>query len=271
MLIDTHCHLNFKAFKGKVPEILASAEKNGVEKIIAAGARLNSSRKAIKLAENYPQIYAGVGIHPHHAVEFKDQTENKIKTSVKKVADHKRVVAIGECGLDYYQYQNTKYKDYQISKKFKITQQKVLRAQFKAAEELDLPLIIHNRKASKDLLKFVKNWPNKNITGVFHCFQGATELWEWIIDNNFYLGITGIVTFNRKMAEIAEKTPLQRLLIETDGPFLAPEVNGKRLDFPNKPENVKIVAQKIAELKKISFAEVAEATTLNTEKLFNLS
>lgn len=258
MLIDTHCHLNFKAYKKNVREVIESAKKIGVEKIVVPGAKLNSSRKAVELAQQYEGIYAAIGIHPHHA------GEEIIKHELMKLAKNKKVVAIGECGLDYFPPGNEK-----IDKK---AQKNLFLMQLEIAHELHLPVIIHNRDADEDILKILTTHNSQLATNpsVFHCFMGNFNLLKWALDNGFYIGITGLVTYNKHVQEVVKLTPLNRLLIETDSPFLTPEPLRSQKNFPNKPENVKIVAEWIAKIKSDSFLNVAKQTTANALRLFKL-
>lgn len=269
MLIDTHCHLNFKAFKNQVDQVIQAAKKVGVVKIIIPGADLNSSQKAIELAQKYDKVYAAVGIHPHHSNgEIKKFEIKQLRDELKKLAKNDRVVAIGECGLDYYQYQQTKYQDYQINDEFKKIQKEIFLIQIELAQKLNLPLIIHNRLASEDILELLQNF--KGLKGVFHCFEGDKIVLNWALNHNFYLGITGNVTYNQKLQKTIKKIPLENLVLETDAPWLTPEPLRKQQKWPNRPENVKIVAERIAKIKGDSFLNVTTITSNNATKLFNL-
>jgi len=271
MLIDTHCHLNFKAFEGRVKQIIQRAKKAGVEKIIIPGTNLETSRKTVELAQKYDQVYAAIGIHPHHAKEITNY-KLQITNELKKLAKSKKVVAIGECGLDYHQYQKTKYDDYKIDEDFKNQQKEVFEMQIDLAKKANLPLIIHNREASKDILSLLTDHHSLLTNScVLHCFQGEDNLLDWILENNFYIGITGIVTYNKKMQAVVRKTPLKNILIETDSPYLMPEPIKKTKKWPNEPKNVKIVAKRIAKIKGDSFLEITNQTTNNAVKLFKLS
>jgi len=274
MLIDSHCHLNFKIFKNQVAEAIQTAKKAGVKKIIVPGTNLETSEKAVRLAQKHPEVYAAVGIHPHHTkkiTNYKLQITNKLK----RLAQNNGVVALGECGLDYYRYQKTKYKNYQIDPEFKNRQKEIFIWQIKLAKELALPLIIHNRLASKDLLRilvkeFNPQHANSDRPGVLHCFQGNDRLFRWALKNNFCLGFTGLVTFDRKMQAIVKKTPLKNILVETDAPFLSPRLDKIKRAFPNTPANVKIIAKRIAQIKSDSFLRIARQTSKNASRLFNL-
>jgi len=269
-MIDTHCHLNFKAFEGKVEEVIQQAKKAGVEKIIVPGTNLKTSQKAVNLAQKYDGVYAAVGIHPHHSnIKYK---KLNIKNKLRKLVKNNKVVAIGECGLDYYQYKKTKYEDYKINKGFKKTQKEVFEMQIQLAKELNLPLIIHNRLASTNILKIIENFKLKieNLMGVLHCFQGDNQLLNWALKNDFFIGITGIITYDKKMQQVAKKVPLKNLLIETDAPFLTPEPLKSQKVFPNRPGNVKMVCKRIAKIKGDSFLKVAGITSNNAVRLFKI-
>jgi len=268
-MIDTHCHLNFKAFKGKVRQVIEQAKKVGITKIIVPGTNLETSKEAVNLAQKYKEIYAAVGIHPHHASQVQS-SKFKVQSELSRLAEYKKVVAIGECGLDYYKYQKTKYKDYEIDEDFKKAQRQIFEMQIKLAQELNLPLIIHNRQASNDILKILNTKYSIPNTGVLHCFQGNDKLLNWAVKQSFYIGITGIVTYNKKMEEVVKKTPLKNLFIETDAPYLMPEPLRTTKRWPNEPKNVKIIAQKIADIKSDSFLEVTKQTTENAIQLFKL-
>ncbi len=268
MLIDTHCHLNFKAFKNQRNKIITSAVQQGIEKIIVPGSNLKTSKQAVFLAEKYPEIYASVGIHPHHTALIESTGLNKIVDQLTELIKKYNPVAVGECGLDYYRYQKTKYNDYQITPKFKQNQKKLFSAQIELAKKHHLPLIVHNRDASVDLLESLKEIGH---FGVIHCFQGRKSLLKWAFNNDFYIGITGIVTFSKQMQEVVSMTPIEKLLIETDAPYLTPEPIRQEKRFPNKPENVKIVAQTIADIKRLSLSKVEDITTKNTIQLFKVN
>ena len=247
------------------------ALKAGVEKIVVPGADLESSQKAVSLAQKYDQVYAAIGVHPHHS-NIKNQ-KSKIKNELKILAKNKKVVAIGECGLDYYHYQQTKYQDYKIDEEFKKNQREVFLVQIELAQELNFPLIIHNRQASEDILKILSHQSlviNHRPNGVFHCFEGDQNILEWAMKHDFYLGITGNVTYNHKLQKAIKSIPLKKLVLETDAPWLTPEPLRSQKKWPNKPENVKITTQWIASLKGDSFLNVASTTSDNATKLFNL-
>lgn len=263
-MIDTHCHLNFKAFENDVDEVIKSAFEKGVKAIINVGAQIDSSQKAIELAEKHQNLYATVGIHPHHTDELKQNWEFKLE----ELAKNAKVVALGECGLDYFSYQSNGIVDPKLQKELFIKQIKI-------AFKLKLPLIVHNRRAGKDLLDILVNHKSLllNPPGMFHCFSGNLELLKKALDLGFYIGFDGNITYKgiakgetTDLKDLVKDCPLDRLIVETDAPYLAPEpYRGQR----NKPEYVIIVGRKIAEIKDISFEEVEEKTTENAKKIFN--
>lgn len=281
MLIDTHCHLNFKTFAKNIDKVINGAKKAGVKKIVVPGTNLETSKKAVELAQKHNEVYASVGIHPHHANEsFQPKADppraekvaefKSLKKDLEKLAKNKKVVGIGECGLDYYHYEKTKYKDYKIDENFKRLQKKIFELQIKLAYDFNLPLIIHNREADEDILNLLITHHPLLITtpGVFHCFMGNNKLLTWALEHNFYIGITGLITYNQTVQEIVKQVPLEKILIETDSPFLTPEPLRSQKSFPNKPENVKIVAKWIAKIKSDSFLKVTQKTSINAFKLF---
>lgn len=252
-LYDSHAHLDDERFDQDREEIIKSLKANGISLVINPGADMKSSRKALELADLYPNIYAAVGIHPQEASEY-DSEDLEI---IRKWSENPKVVAIGEIGLDYYYGKNNKEE-----------QIKLFREQIKLASEMSLPVIIHMRDATEDTYNILKEFEGK-VRGVMHCYSGSLEMSELFMELGYYISLAGVVTFkNAKTAkEVAKNIPLERLLIETDSPYLTPEPNrGKR----NEPKYVKHVADKICELRGISLVEFSEITRRNTEELFGL-
>lgn len=250
MLIDTHAHLDFPPFDDDRDEVIRRSLEE-LESIIDVGADLESSQRSIQLAQKYPQIYAAVGIHPDEAqkIENVEQTMNQLR----KLAQNPKVVAIGECGLDYH-YEN-------IDKE---KQKNLFAAQLKLSQELNLPIIIHCRSAQEEILQLVKS-PQK---GVFHCFAGNKEFLEKVLDLGFYVGFCGNITFKnaKDLQEVVKAASMERILLETDSPYLSPEsFRGLR----NEPKNVRIICEFVAALKGLDLNEVAQITTENAKKLFN--
>ncbi len=272
MLIDTHAHINFNAYKEDADEVIRRSLDNGVW-MINVGSQYETSRKAVKIAEKYPAgVYAAVGLHPIHLTEgiFKvklDEEESSFQTKnedfhyekYKKLAESEKAVAIGEIGLDYYYRPKTKTKLNQ----FKERQKEVFLKQLALAEELNLPVIFHCRSAHQDLIEILAG--RKTARGVIHCFTGDWQQAEEYLAMGFYLGFNGII-FKLDLAEVIEKTPLKRILIETDCPYLTPPPMTGR----NEPLYVKYVAEKIAEIRKLRYKEISVITTENAKKLFKI-
>ncbi|MGO1061125.1 TatD family hydrolase [Planococcus sp. FY231025] len=255
MFIDTHVHLNADQYDEDLNEVIDRALENNVTKMIVIGFDRKTIQRAMELAEKYEFIYAVVGWHPVDAI---DCTEEDLKW-IEELAAHKKVVAIGETGLDYH-----------WDKSPKEVQQEVFRKQIRLAKKVKLPIIIHNRDATEDVLRILKEEDAKEVGGVMHCFGGSVETARESIAMNFMISLGGPVTFKnaKKPKEVAEAIGLEHLLIETDAPYLAPHpYRGKR----NEPSYVPLVAEEIARLKNVSVEEVAEATTRNAEQFFKLT
>lgn len=274
IFFDTHCHLNFKVFDNDVEKIINDAFNVGVKNIVIPGTDIKTSEKAIKIAEKFSHIYAAVGIHPHHVFEVfsqenqnKENTLNNLMTLLKKLINHKKVVAIGEIGLDRYLYKKTRHKNYQINEDFIDLQKMFFVEQIKLAYQFHKSLIIHNREAKSDLLKILKK--NKQYIRskktVFHCCEADEELLDFAIKNNIFIGVDGDIYYDEKKQFFIKKVLLELLVIETDAPFLSPYRK-----FPNQPKNLPLIAEKIASIKNFSIDEVAKKTTENGKILFNL-
>ena len=252
MYFDSHAHLDDARFQPDFDDILARMRENGVTGMMNIGCDLPSSENSVRLAERFDWVWAAVGSHPDDA----DQVDEARILMYRKLARHSRVKAIGEIGLDYH------YEDIPRD-----VQQHAFRLQMALAEELELPVVIHEREAHGDALTIIDEYPS--VKGVFHCFSGSPELANELVRRGWYIGFTGVVTFKnaRKAVETAKSIPLNRILIETDCPYMAPEpYRGRR----NDPSYVPLVAQKIAELRGLPAATVAQATWDNARKLFCL-
>jgi TatD DNase family protein len=274
MIIDTHSHLNFNAYKKDLAEVLKRTLDNDIW-TINVGTKYETSKQAVELAEKYKEgVYAAIGMHPIFASaefqkirtdpdegEFLIKEENFNKDIYKELAKSKKVVAIGEIGLDYYYKPKTNTK----LEQFKEKQKQVFLTQLDLAEELNLPVIIHCRMAHTDLLKILKE--RKETRGVIHCFTGNIEEAQQYTDLGFYLGINGIID-RLDLTEVIKNVSLNKILVETDCPYLTPKAEG---DKRNEPIFVKHVIQKIADLRSITFDEVAQKTTENAKGLFNLN
>jgi len=255
MLFDTHAHLNAVQYEEDLEEVIQRAKDEGVSHIVVVGFDRPTIKRAMELSEQYDFIYASVGWHPVDAI---DMTEEDLAW-IKELASHPKVVALGEMGLDYH-----------WDKSPKEVQKEVFRKQIALAKEVQLPIIIHNREATADILEILKEEKAEEVGGIMHCFSGSLDVAKQCMNMNFYISFGGPVTFKnaKKPKEVAQEIPLDRLLIETDCPYLTPHpYRGKR----NEPSYVKLVAEQIAELKGVSFEEIAYVTTENAKKLFGIS
>ncbi|MBE3591402.1 MAG: TatD family hydrolase [Thermoanaerobacter sp.] len=252
MLVDSHAHLEDEKYDRDREKVIEECKKD-LTFLINVGSNLLTSKQSIELAHNYDFIYASVGIHPHDAQREFDKVEE-----IERLALQEKVVAIGEIGLDYY------YDD--PPKEF---QKEIFIKQIRLAKKLNLPIIIHDRDAHGDILDILKQEWTKDLIGVFHSYSGSVEMTFQVIEMNFYISLGGPVTFKnaKKTKEVAKAVPIEKLLIETDSPYLTPEpYRGKR----NTPVYVKFVAKKIAELREMPYEEVCRITAENAIKLFNI-
>ena len=257
-LIDTHCHLDFDRFDTDREAVVARAVEKGVAAIINPGVDLRSSRSAIALANRYEPVYAAVGIHPTGT----DELDAAALRELREMAQHPKVVAIGEIGLDYY-WPNQPNRNWACASPE--TQRAAFRRQLDLAAELGLPVIIHDREAHTDVMIGLED--SRGVSGVLHSFSGDLDLAEWAMGLGFYVGITGPVTFKKSqdMKQVARQIDFGRLLIETDAPFLAPSpLRGRR----NEPAHVRLVAQEVARLRGCDLTTVARRTSENAQTLF---
>lgn len=249
-LIDSHCHIDNEKFDEDRDEVLERIKEN-LEFAVNIGYDLNSSKKSIELSEKYDFIYAVVGVHPTDITGYNDELEEKIE----ELAGNPKVLAVGEIGLDYHWMTEPKEK-----------QQEVFRKQIEIARRVGKPIVVHTREATRDTLDILKEYPD--VRGILHCYPGSFESAEEIMDN-YYFGVGGVLTFknSKKLKETVEKLPMDRIIVETDCPYLTPEpYRGKR----NEPIYVEYVAQKIAEIKGISYEEVVRISNENTKKAYNI-
>ena len=252
MLFDTHAHMNDPAFDEDREEMILGLKEKGVAYVMNVGCCLESSGDCIKLAEQYPFVYASVGSHPDSA----DEVNDAVLEQYRQMAQHPKVLAIGEIGLDYY-YETIP----------RNVQQQAFRMQLALAKELDMPVIVHERNAHDDGMRIVKEF--KGVTGVFHCYSGSAEMARQLVDMGWYIGFTGVLTFKnaRKAVETAERIPLERIVLETDCPFMAPEpFRGKRCD----PGYLYRMAERLAEIRGIPVEMVHQVTMENAKRLYRL-
>lgn len=285
MLIDTHCHLNFKAFKNREEVVIKRAKEVNVGALIVPGTDEKTSIQAVSLAKKYPSVYAAVGIHPHHtSVQTHIGNASEGIISLKKILLNKRIVAIGEVGLDLYQYEQTKYSNYKVTPQFIKAQQELFVRQINLSLEFNKALILHNRQAVELILPILaKNWDKKleNRT-VFHCCEADERLLDFAIKHHVYIGVDGDLSWSRKKQRFIDKIPLNHLVLETDSPYLKPKLNNnwpKETKYPNtlikeeynEPKNIAIICNLVAFFKKKSVQEVEKQTTTNAQQLFNLN
>lgn len=267
-MIDAHCHLNFHAFANDYEQCIQRAKEKGVVTIINVGTKIDSSEKAVQLAQKYDNLYAIVGVHPHHA--DKQDTSSDWLEKLEELARKPKVVAIGEIGLDYYRYQSNGIVNPEMQKEF-------FEAQVLLAHKLDLPLQIHNRHAGKDILDILEHHKNlllHDFPGMFHCFAGSKEILTRALNLGFMIGFDGNSTYPglapleiTSLTDLAKATPLERIVTETDSPFLTPiPFRGSR----NEPSYVILVGEFLARIKGISFEDFNSQTEQNARKLFHL-
>lgn len=258
LLVDTHCHLNLAAFEEDLDSVIARAYQAGIRKILIPGTDLASSRQAVSLAKQYPGLYAAVGVHPHDAESWQASTRSELS----KLAEEPEVVALGEMGLDYYR----NYSDPAV-------QRQVFRDQLALAQELELPVILHNREAIEDLLVILNEWvgglsgPLRTRAGVMHAFSANEEAASKAVAMGFYIGIAGPVTFRsaEMLRSVVQQIPLERILTETDAPYLTPAPHrGKR----NEPGYIPFVAAAIANTRQVQIDQAIEQMAVNARVLF---
>jgi len=252
MLADSHCHLNFPELCSELDQVLAHMRENGVARALCVCVSLEEFPQVLEIADSHDEIYASVGVHP----DYQDAAEPSVEGLVE-LARHRKVVAIGETGLDYYRVEGDHSR-----------QQARFRTHIRAAKACAKPLIVHTRSAARDTIRIMEEENSAQAGGVMHCFTETLEVAEAAMAMNFYISFSGIVTFKNahEIKEVARKIPLERMMIETDSPYLAPvPYRGKT----NRPGYVKHVAEELARLRGVSVEEIASATTRNFIKLFN--
>ena len=250
-LIDSHCHLDFDGLSNRLPEVLAAMEANDVGGCMTIGVTLEEAPRVLAIAAAHEQVFASVGVHP----EYADHQEPDVET-LCALAQHPKVLAIGETGLDYHWHKDKPE-----------WQRERFRVHIRAAKQVNKPLVIHTREAAEDTLAILKEEGAGSVGGILHCFTETPAIAEEAMALGFYISISGIVSFKKaeQVHEVARSIPLDRLLVETDAPYLAPvPFRGK----PNEPAYVRYVAEAIANLRQISYAEVADASSRNFLKLF---
>ncbi len=251
-IFESHAHYDDEAFDQDREELLGKMQQQGIEYIINIGANIDSSKTTVDLTEKYPFLYGAVGVHPSDTAELDEQKIGWLKLQCERP----KIVAVGEIGLDYY-----------WDEPERPVQRKWFCRQLELAREVKLPVVIHSRDAAKDTLTIMKEMHAEEIGGVIHCFSYSKEMAEEYLKLGFYIGVGGVVTFNnaKKLKEAVEFLPMDKILLETDSPYLSPVPNrGKR----NSSLNLPYIARQIAELKGISYEQVVEITNRNARKLF---
>jgi TatD DNase family protein len=260
MLIDTHCHLNFDSYDDDRAEVIRQAAAAGVTRIIIPGTDETTSREGIELAARFPGVYTAVGMHPNSTANL---STSQLET-ITALASSPKVIAVGEIGLDYYWDKSPKER-----------QRQAFEAQLELAARLELPVIIHNREASNDVIDVLEDWTRslpaalRDRPGVLHSFSAPLDIAERGLAAGFYLGFTGPVTFKKAddLRHVAARVPLDRILVETDGPFLTPAPHrGKR----NEPAYIPYIVERLAALRRITSEEMGRSTTENALRLFHL-
>lgn len=254
MIFESHAHYDDKQFDEDRDELLNSIRDNGIEYIVNVAASIETTKNTIKLVKEYPFVYGSVGVHPNDAAELNDEKFEWLR----EMSKHEKIVAIGEIGLDYYWDEP----DREVQKHW-------FDRQISLAKEVKLPMIIHSRDAAKDTLDMMIASDGKAVGGVVHCFSYPVEMAKEYLNLGFYIGVGGVVTFNnaKKLKEVVEYVPLDRILLETDCPYLAPVPNrGKR----NSSLNLSYIAKEIAKIKCIDYDEVIDVTTMNAKKMYQI-
>jgi TatD DNase family protein len=252
-MIDSHCHLDFDAFDGKREQALADARGAGVHTIINIGADAQSSERSVELAKQHDMVYATVGVHPHDAKTL----DGTVLERLRELTVEKKVVAIGEIGLDFYRDLSPRE-----------VQAKAFRQQLELAVETKLPIVIHTRESFPETVEIVKEYGSDLKGGVFHCFPGTTEDALEVIGMGFVISVGGVITFPKaRMAGVAAAVPLDKILLETDAPYLTPEPHRGKQNFP---AYVQYVYRKLASLKELPVAEVEKTVDRTVQKLFGL-
>lgn len=283
-LFDTHCHLNFKAFKKTVDEVIEQSRQAGVSYFVIPGTDVKTSLRAQELAHTNKNMYFSAGIHPHHVfdlqIKMKEHRGEDATTiidqelqHIEKLLSDSRCVAVGEMGIDRHMYIQTKYGNYEVTETFVELQKTVLRRQLDLAITYKKAGILHNREATKDLLAVVKSCFQRSMERriVFHCCEPSQDILYFAQEGRLFIGVDGDITFSDEKKAFIKAVPLEMLVLETDAPYLLPEPLKSERKYPNTPANLTFIAEEVAKVKEVSVQEVMETTTRNGLELFQVS
>lgn len=290
-MFDTHCHLNFKAFKKTLPDVIARAHESGITNIVIPGTDVKTSKKAVEIAQAHKEIYAALGIHPHHAMKYFSRHPEGVTrlkdpeyiqeilraaqddiSEMELLLSEEKVVAVGEIGMDRHMYEETVYENYAVNDQFVEIQKELLKKQIDLAKKYNKSLIFHNREAKADVLSILNDqWDAAfEYRAVFHCCEPDTELLDFAKVHKMFLGVDGDITYYPEKQEFIKQVPVEMLVLETDSPFLLPEPLKTERKYPNEPKNIAVFIDLIADLKKMTVEEVIRRTTANAHTLFGL-
>lgn len=275
-MFDTHCHLNFKAFKKVLPEVIVNAQEVGIKNILIPGTDVKTSKSGVDIAEQYDWMYAAVGIHPHHVYKLLKRDDITVDSELQQIEallSEKKVVAVGEIGMDKHVYEETVYEEYNVDGAFIQLQKELFKKQIDLALTYDKSVILHNREAINDIIPILKEMWDEKLTGktVLHCCEPFDELLEFAKEHHIYIGVDGDITFIPEKQEFIKKVPAELLVLETDSPFLLPEPLRSQKKYPNNPSNLKIVAETVAQLRKVQVTDLIQQTDANARMLFGIS
>jgi TatD DNase family protein len=282
-MFDTHCHINFKAFRKHVDEIIQSSFDAGVTTLLIPGTDVATSQRAIEIASQYEGLYVAAGIHPHHVFELYiktkdlqlDETQDHISRELKAIegmlADP-RAVAVGEIGLDRHMYIKTKYTEYQVTEEFLALQKAIMIQQLGLARTHRKAVVVHNREAAADLLSLLKdNW-DEAFRGrmVFHCCEAEMDLLEFAKQQQIFIGVDGDITYGDDKVSFIRQVPDELLVLETDAPYLLPEPLRQQKLYPNRPSNIPLIAERVAVIRGTTSQKLGQMTEENGKRLFGI-
>lgn len=292
-MFDTHCHLQFQAFEGKVDQIIHEAQTAGIQNFVVPGTDIETSQKAVEIAARFEQVYAAVGIHPHHVYEMKSNPTSRYHVwrlrerarscaplnsllpcidALEKLLKEKKVVAVGEIGLDRHVYAKTKYEKYTVTDEFILLQKELFIVQLRLAKQYQKSVIIHNREAKDAMLEILENRWDTFFSGkmVFHCCEPDGDLLDFAKKREIFIGVDGDLTYRADKQNFVRDVPLDLLVMETDAPFLTPAPIRERRKFPNRPAHLVYLRKMLADIYGKEERYIDEATTKNAKKLFQL-